>query len=88
MNSLLTCPVCVKQNKKSKVYSYGVRKTLMGYRTYHDEEGVYHDHNPNKHSELLICTEKHEFERKYYKPCFVSTCEPYEPEEIIILKED
>ena len=57
----MKCPKCEELGLKSKVFSKGSSSTLMGYPSYHDEEGVYHHHDRNKVNTVYICSEGHTF---------------------------
>jgi hypothetical protein len=69
----MKCPICKEKDLKSKVYSKGSSTTLMGYSSYYDEEGVYHNHDPNTHTSYYNCSEGHEWIEKYKSKC--SSCD-------------
>lgn len=55
----MKCPQCVEEGKKSTVYpGYGTR-TLIGNYPYYDEDGNYHDHDPNCSTYRYECSNKH-----------------------------
>jgi len=55
------CWVCQEKGLKSKAYyEYSIR-TLMGWETYWDEEGNYHDEDPNYTTSYFHCSLGHEW---------------------------
>ena len=65
----MTCPECEANGLKSRVYSNGGSRTLMGFRTYYDEDGEYHIHDPNHFGESYDCSEGHSFVRITRNQC-------------------
>jgi hypothetical protein len=63
------CPVCKEQGSTSTVRGCGTEVTCLGYFPYHDEAGVYHSHNPNRHTTMHRCSLGHLFEIYFYLPC-------------------
>lgn len=55
------CPVCQKKGLKSKVYYKYSTRTLMGWETYWDEEGNYHNEDPNYTTHYFRCSLGHEW---------------------------
>ena len=53
------CPTCQKESKKSRVYFDGQRTTLMAGYPYWDEEGNYHQNNPNRTTRHFHCSNNH-----------------------------
>lgn len=53
------CPVCVQQGRKSCVYQGGSTCTLMGWTPYYDEDGVWHNENPNVTTTHWSCSNGH-----------------------------
>jgi hypothetical protein len=63
------CEKCVAEGKTSQLFSRGAAKTLMGHTPYHDENGKYHDHDPNYISSLYECSNRHLFVLRRKQPC-------------------
>ena len=57
----MICPVCQEQNLKSRVTGGPGMTTLMGYFPYYDEDGKYHDHDPNTTTTHYNCSNGHYF---------------------------
>ncbi len=57
----MKCPKCLEDGLKSKVYTHGGTSTCMMGETYYDEEGKYHDHDPNIHCMKYHCSNGHDF---------------------------
>ena len=55
----MICPTCEKEGEKSKVYSQGGSSTLLGYSPFYDEEGRYHNHDPNRTTAYYECSRGH-----------------------------
>jgi hypothetical protein len=60
MNPLF-CPACQRLNQKSRVYSEGGSSTLLYNAPYYDENGKYHNHDPNWYNTSYHCSEGHSF---------------------------
>ena len=57
----MKCPECVKEGEKSTVViGYG-STTDMGWQPYYDEDGEFHDHDPNWHGYNYRCSRGHEW---------------------------
>jgi len=63
------CPECVKNGLRSKVWPGAGTVTLMGWRTYYDEEGLFHVHDPNKYVMKYSCSNGHKWKESTLKPC-------------------
>jgi len=64
------CPKCVEQGKRSKLYGGdGGTRTLMSFTVYHDEDGQYHSHDPNRLTSGYQCSEGHRFSVTYSSAC-------------------
>lgn len=70
MSDLVLCPECQAAGVKSRVTSFGSVATMMGCRSFYDEEGRRHLHDKNTITESLRCSNGHDFERKYKRPCW------------------
>lgn len=55
----MQCPECQKEGKKSKVYQGMSTTTLLGWIPYWDEEGKYHNDNPNTTTTEYSCSNGH-----------------------------
>ena len=65
----MKCQKCVEGGKTSKVFPMGARKTLLGYKPFYDEHGVYHIHDRNIITSLYRCSNEHMWEVKSKKEC-------------------
>lgn len=65
----MKCPECVKEGKKSCVKVGDCETTTMGYLPYYDEEGGYHDHNPNVTTRGFACDRGHSWWAHEYNKC-------------------
>lgn len=75
MSTHLKCPECVESDQRSKVYSRGVFSTATGWSPFYDEDGAYHQHNPNKTTAVYSCSNGHEFSRVAPHPCPNPKCD-------------
>lgn len=65
----MKCPECIKENKKSNVHiGYGTR-TLMCVDRYYDENGLYHIHDLNDHSQNYYCSNGHNWFENTIREC-------------------
>ena len=55
----MKCPGC--KGEPSKVYPGRISTTLLGHQPYYDENGVYHDNNPNITTRRYRCSRGHRF---------------------------
>lgn len=69
----MKCPVCEQQGKKSTLRGGGSFTTCMCGETYWDEDGKYHNHDPNRISTGYHCSNGHEFSVSSRSPC--QSCE-------------
>ena len=70
MTGITKCPECVKEGRKSCLYGGNVGEmTLMYCEPFHDEEGVYHDHDGNKSTTEMHCSNGHHLTVTSYKSC-------------------
>lgn len=66
----LTCPKCVEEKLTSKVYYDGTSGTgIAPPRPYWDEEGRYHEHNPNVYKHAFRCSRQHFWMQEERLPC-------------------
>ena len=69
----MKCPECVKNGDRSTVYPKGGSTTCLGYAPYYDEDGNYHNHDPNHTNYSYECSNGHEWHEKVYRSC--SSCD-------------
>ena len=65
----MRCPECVKLEQKSIVYPGLTVVTAMGWTPYYDEDGQYHNHDPNWRTTGFRCSEGHTWQTSSLKPC-------------------
>lgn len=58
------CEQCQKENLKSKIFILGSSRTLLGWAPYYDEEGNYHNKDPNKTTTHYQCNNGHKWTEK------------------------
>lgn len=66
----MKCQECEAENKKSSVYPGMSMSTSMGYHQYYDEDGRYHDHDPNFTTTGYRCSNGHEWKEHYRSKCW------------------
>lgn len=71
----MKCQECVNTGQKSQVYPGPASVTCMGYQPYYDEEGVYHDHDPNWRSRNYTCSKGHDWVDSYQAKCPAEGCD-------------
>ncbi len=57
----MRCPICEKRDRRSRVYVVSTMTTLMGYQPYYDENGVFHNDDPNHVLTEYECSNQHKF---------------------------
>jgi len=65
----MKCPRCVAGGKRSRVFSEGGSVTLMAWTPYWDEDGQYHNHDPNWHTYGYRCSEGDYWQDSILVPC-------------------
>lgn len=66
----MKCPFCVEQGLRSKIYPRGGGfVTLMGTRSFYDEDGNGHDHDPNWRTSSYRCSNLHNWSRSSRGGC-------------------
>jgi len=55
MRPVIFCPQCVKHRTRSRSIVINRAQTSRNVEKFYDEEGVYHEHNPNVHVTHLRC---------------------------------
>lgn len=64
------CPVCQKENKKSKVYYKGKSTDLMGCPEFYDTEGNWYYHDINRKVSVYECTNGHAWGVTEFDQCW------------------
>ncbi len=65
----MKCPQCVQNNEHSNVYPGAAMTTLLAYTKYYDDDGTYHDHDPNTISTQYDCSRGHSWMEKSKATC-------------------
>lgn len=65
----MICEECKKLGLKSSIREGMSWATCMGSFPYYDEQGTYHDHDPNNTEHFFRCSNGHEFSEKSYNRC-------------------
>jgi len=65
----MKCPECVSEGKKSIVYPGSSSTTLMGFQRYYDEDGVFHEHDPNDIQSHYSCGNGHQWTTHTQNKC-------------------
>ncbi len=71
----MKCPECQTEGEKSRVFLRGSRTTAAHHWPYYDEDGIYHDHDPNTVTSAYHCSRKHSWETKSKRPCPAEGCD-------------
>jgi hypothetical protein len=69
----MKCPECVQNNQKSRVAVGGSTRTLLGFTPFYDEDGNYHNHDPNTTSTQYSCSNGHTWVEKTQHKCWCQT---------------
>jgi hypothetical protein len=67
---IIICPVCKDAGSESTVQRSETSSTLVGYRSYYDEKGRYHDHNDNCLITSFRCSRGHVFTYRPQRTCW------------------
>ena len=59
IKKIIICEACKNSGQISKVFPCGETQTLIGYKPYYDEDGKYHNHNPNSTRTYYKCSNGH-----------------------------
>jgi len=65
----IKCPVCVEQGLTSEVHDQGTMQHMCFFQPYYDKEGIYHDHDHNKHATEYHCNRGHSWTKVWFKVC-------------------
>ena len=74
----MKCPVCVKLGLKSTLTEGAGMSTMMYSAPYYDEDGNYHNHDPNTHTHTLACSNGHKMTVSHKSGCIPCGTEPTE----------
>ncbi len=66
----MICPECAKEGKKSTVYEGISMSTAMFCQAYYDEEGRRHDHDSNRRTTEMHCSNGHHFVQLHENRCW------------------
>jgi hypothetical protein len=61
-DTVIKCPICSEEGEKSRLTAVGGRSTNLEWEKFFDEEGKYHQHDPNTVIHLFKCSNGHEIE--------------------------
>jgi hypothetical protein len=62
----IICPMCSAAGLRSTASEMGSMGTLLSFRSFYDEEGRYHSHNPNVRNITLTCSNHHTWVVKHH----------------------
>lgn len=75
----MKCPECIKQGLRSRVkpdLTPKIRHAVyIIVKTYWDEDGVYHSHDPEITTTHYLCSNGHEFSKTRQNPCGAPGCD-------------
>lgn len=57
----MKCIKCAGEGKTSRLNELGSSTTCLGWGTYYDEAGKYHNHDPNRINTGYVCSNGHSF---------------------------
>jgi len=63
------CPKCKELGLKSILHDTGGMVTCMGFMPYYDEDGLYHCHDNNIHTNSYSCSNGHKIVQKSTGKC-------------------
>lgn len=63
------CHRCNEEGERSTVETFGGVVTLMATRSYYDEDGAHHYHDPNGHASEFRCSRGHTWTEGRGHPC-------------------
>lgn len=72
----MICPACKSEGRTSKVYPGLTETTCLGYTPFYDEEGRFHDHDPNRRRSRMRCSNGHSWPETYRAKCWCGWPEP------------
>lgn len=65
----MKCPECEKQELRSKVFPGASTMTTLSNQPFYDEDGEYHDHDPNATIAYYSCSQGHHWAARQYHTC-------------------
>lgn len=65
----MKCPFCEEEGKKSRLTIGMGGSTLLGFSNHYDEDGLWHNHDPNTHSTNFACSNGHRFVKMEKRRC-------------------
>ena len=71
----MKCEECVEAGLKSRVTGGGGSRTLLGHSPYYDEDGIYHNHDPNTITRSYSCSNGHRWVTKGKGECPADGCD-------------
>lgn len=66
----MKCPTCVAEGKKSRVEIGRTSRTCLGHSPFYDEDGKYHNHDPNRSTTQYHCSNGHAWQDVSYTECW------------------
>jgi hypothetical protein len=81
----MKCPVCEEMDLKSKVFPGTQTTTLAMGESYYDEDGEWHDHDPNRTTRSFWCSQNHGWSTSSYRKC--PSCDYQLKEKITIIRQ-
>jgi hypothetical protein len=70
----MRCPTCVSEGERSTVTVGGGSVTLMHSSPFFDEDGAYHSHDPNIHTQSYACSRGHRWTEQTKAKCPADGC--------------
>lgn len=66
----MKCPQCIEEGKTSRVQDIGSSRTLIGSRSFYDEDGRHHHHDRNTTTTTYRCSNGHVWTEETKKSCW------------------
>ena len=66
----MKCPECVQNNQKSRVKVGYSTCTLLKFTSFYDEDGNYHNHDPNTTTTHYSCSNGHTWVGRVQNKCW------------------
>jgi len=71
----MKCLQCVEKGERSSISIGANTTTLMGHTPYYDEDGVFHNHNPNRSTVVYSCSKGHSWTVSSKMKCPAIKCD-------------
>jgi hypothetical protein len=71
----MICEKCKEQGKTSTIFITGSLQRPFPHQAHYNEEGVYHDHDPNKYPQGFECSNNHIWVTENPLPCPAEGCD-------------